>query len=413
MRIAFLLDQFPTLSETFILNQIVGLIVDGHEVDIYADRPGDTAKVHHEVEKYRLLDRTYYTRIPSSRFERLVKGIELLLANFHKNPSVLINSLNIFKYSFSEYGEQARKLRLFYSVIPFLGKLPYDIIHCHYGRNGIRGLMLRELGILSGKLLTTFHGFDISSYLQKYGDRIYDRLFEKGDLFLPISEHWKGRLIELGCNEKKIIVHRMGIDCTKFLFNSPELLPQDKIKIVTIARLVGKKGVEYGIRAIATLAKLKPNIQYDIVGDGPLKENLQQLIYELDASHVVKLLGWKQQQELLEILKQAHIVLAPSITSKDGDQEGIPVILMEAMATGKLVVSTRYSGIPELIEDGTSGLLTEERDVKSLVEKLNYLIENPDIWANMALAGRVYVEKHYDIHKLNERLVEIYKQQLL
>ncbi len=413
MRIAFLVDQFPALSETFILNQIVGLLDRGHEVDIYSDLPGDTSKVHPDVERYQLINRTYYSKIPYRRVLRVLKGIGLLVANFYRNPVVVLRSANVFQYNFYKYGEQAAIFRLLYSALPFLNKQPYDIIHCHFGRNGLRGLLLRDIGAIRGKLIVSFHGFDISQYLQKYGDRIYEPMFEAGNLFLPISEHWKQRLIELGCNKDKIVVHRMGIDCGKFSFIPRGRQPSDRVQIVTIARLVEKKGVEYGIQAVAKLAKVNPKIEYNIVGDGPLREDLQQLIQELEVSDTVKLLGWKQQQEILEILNQAHILLAPSVTSKDGDREGIPVTLMEAMAKGLPVVSTQHSGIPELIENGVSGFLVPERDVDALAEKLGYLIERPEVWPDMGRAGRAYVEEHYNVNKLNDRLVEIYQQLLI
>ncbi|NER33279.1 MAG: colanic acid biosynthesis glycosyltransferase WcaL [Oscillatoria sp. SIO1A7] len=410
MRIAFLIDEFPSLSETFILNQIVGLLDRGQEVDIYADSPGDMSKVHPEVESYQLLSRTYYTQMPPGRSRRIPKGIRLFLANFHKAPRMLLRALNLFEYKYSDYGDQAALLRLLYSAIPFLGKQPYDIIHCHYGRNGTRGAILRDIGVLQGKLIAAFHGFDISTYIDRYGESIYEKLFARGDLFQPIGENWKRRLIELGCEEKKIMVHRMGIDCTKFSFTPRQPDPNGSIRLVSIARLVEKKGLEYGIRAVAKLARDNPNIEYKIAGDGFLREDLQQLIRELNLSKQVKLLGWQQQQEILALLKWADILLAPSVTSSAGDREGIPVTLMEAMAMGLPVVSTQHSGIPELVQDGVSGFLVPERDVDALADKLEYLIGHSERWPEMGRAGRAYIEECYDINKLNDRLVEIYQQ---
>ena len=412
MRIAFMIDQFPSLSETFILNQITGLIDRGHEVDIYSDEFGNTSKVHPEVESYRLLDRTYYTKMPSGLSRRLPKAIGLLMANFYKAPRVLLRSLDFSKYNESDYGDGGSILKCFYSVIPFLGKPAYDIIHCHYGRNGIKSMMLREIGAIEGTIIVSFHGFDISNYLQEYGEKIYDQLFEDGNLFQPIGESWKRRLIELGCNEDKIIVHRMGIDCSKFSF-SPRLLDTDRpIRLLSIARLVEKKGLEYGIRAVAKLARSHQNIEYQIAGDGSLQSKLEQLIQELDVKDKVKLLGWKKQSEILELLNGADILLAPSVTSQNGDREGIPVTLMEAMARGLPVLSTQHSGIPELVQDGISGFLVPERDVDALADKLDYLISHPEDWAKMGRAGRAFVEENYDINKLNDRLEEIYQQLL-
>lgn len=112
------------------------------------------------------------------------------------------------------------------------------------------------------------------------------------------------------------------------------------------------------------------------------------------------------------MLEGADILLAPSVTGSDGNQEGIPVAIMEAMAVGSLIISTRHSGIPELVQDGVSGFLVPERDVDALAEKLIYLIEHPEIWPEMGQAGRAFVEANYDISKLNDSLVDIYQQLL-
>ena len=407
MKIAFLVGEFPNLSETFILNQITGLINRGHDVDIYAEIPSNRAKVHADVEKYNLLNRTYYhSQIPSNHLLRVLKGLGLLFTNLLKDPIILLRSLNVFRY-----GKKAASLRLLYAVIPFLYKRPqYDVIQCHFGTKGLEGLKLRDIGAIKGKLCTTFHGLDISGNLQKFGDRVYDSLFDKGDLFLPISECWKRRLVDLGCEEKKIIVHRMGIDCHKFNLTPRQPYTDGQIRLVTVARLVEKKGVEYGIRAVAKLSQLYQDIEYNIVGDGDLRPALEKLVADLNLGHAVKLLGWKQRTEVVEILDNADILLAPSVTSQNGDREGIPVVLMEAMAMGLPVVSTQHSGIPELVEDGVSGFLVPERDWEALAEKINYLIQHRDIWVQMGQEGRLQVEKFYNIDLLNDRLIEIYQQ---
>ena len=407
MKIAFFVKTFPTLSETFILNQIIGLIDRGHHVDIYAEMPSNEPRMHLDIKKYNLLNHTYYyPQIPNNLLPwQLLKGVGLLFANFFKDPVLLLRSLNIFKY-----GKKAASFRILYLTIPLLGKRPkYDIIQCHFGGNGLKATFLKDIGAIQGKLITTFHGFDLSRFVKTLGDRIYDPLFDKGNLFLSISEFWRLRLIELGCDPEKIIVHRMGIDCSKFAFAYRKLSTGGAIQIVTIARLVEKKGVEYGVRAVAKLAKNNRDIQYNIVGDGDLREPLEQLIQELAVGDIVKLIGWKRQQEIIEILNNTDILLAPSITSqKDGDQEGIPVVLMEAMAMGLPIISTQHSGIPELVQNGVSGFLVPERDVEKLTEKLNYLLEHPEICTKMGQEGRSYVKEHHNIDKLNDKLVEIY-----
>lgn len=117
MKIAFMVSSFPELSETFILNKITGLLDRGHEVDIFADSDRDDPKVHPDVEKYSLLDRTYYREIPTNKFRRVLKAIPLIIANFHKNPIGILKTLNIFRY-----GKRSFSLQLLYNALPFLNK---------------------------------------------------------------------------------------------------------------------------------------------------------------------------------------------------------------------------------------------------------------------------------------------------
>ncbi|HEY9642483.1 MAG TPA: glycosyltransferase, partial [Coleofasciculaceae cyanobacterium] len=408
MKIAFLVGEFPSLSETFVLDQITSLIDRGHEVDIYAS-PSDmdtTKKIHLDIEKYQLLQRTYYhPPIPGDYLIRFLKGLILLLTYLPNYSNTLLKSFN-----FSKFGKQVLSLRLLYNIIPFLKPNPqYDIIFCHFGPNGVRGHIMRDLGLIQGKLCTVFHGFDLTGYLQQEGDHAYDELFQQGDLFLPISDRWKQKLIDLGCPPEKIQVHHMGIDCDKFTFAPRQLSADGVIQIITVCRLVEKKGVEYAIRAVAQIKDRYPKIQYTIIGDGPLKPELEKLVSELKISDTVHLVGWKQRNEVIEILNQSQIFLAPSVTACNGDQEGIPVALMEAMAMGMPVISTFHSGIPELIEDGYSGYLVPERDVDGLADRILTLIHHPELWSKLEKAGRWQVEKEFNNKKLSVRLCEIYE----
>ncbi len=410
MKIAFILGTFPTLSVSFILNQIQGLIERGHEVDIYAlDGPSaDTSKVHPIVEQYHLLERTYYPpKRPKNFWLRLLKTLGLILVNLDKNPFVLLNLLDVEKF-----GKEAKEQRLFYKAIPLLRRESYDIIHCQFGIFGLMSLAFQQVGIIEGKLLATFRGYDISKYLQKRGERVYDRLFQEGDFFLTNCEFFRQRAIKLGCEETKILVLGSGIDCSKFVF-TPRYWPADgRVRIASTGRLIEKKGIEYGIRAIAKLALIHPHIEYNIIGDGPLKEDFQKLIAELQVSHIVKLLGWKQQEELIEILNRSHILIAPSVTAADGNQDAPVNTLKEAMAMGLPVIGTLHGGIPELIEDGVSGFLVPERDADAIATKVSYLIEHPELWPELGRSGRACVQDKYDMNKLNDELVEIYQQLL-
>ncbi len=406
MRVAFIVSKFPVLSETFILNQITGLIERGHEVDIYADEPSDTAKIHPDVDKYHLLEHTYYSGIPANRILRVLKGIGLFLTNFHKAPIILLRSLSAF-----EHRKQFGLIGLLYATIPLLGQqTTYDIIHCHFGVNGLKGEFLREIGAIRGKLIVTFYGYDANSFPLQHGADVYKQLFQQGDLFTSITTFMMTKLVSLGCSEEKMVKLPIGVDVSKYAFQPRVLHSSQPIEIITVARLVEKKGIEYSIRAVAKVAKSHPQIVYRIVGDGPLRASLEKLIVELDLSDKVKLLGWMTQDEVCQLYAKAQIFILSSITAANGDQEGQGLVLQESQAMGLPVLSTLHNGIPDGVLDGKSGFLVPEGDVDTLADKLSYLVEHPKDWPEMGRAGRAFVEEFYDMNKLNDRLVEIYQQ---
>ena len=404
MKIAFIIRTFPALSETFVLNQITGLLDRGHTVDIYAIRKGDTSKMHPEINDYKLLERTYYLsdyKTPRNKLVRIIKAIGISLMGFSKNPKITKRALNFFRY-----GKEALSLKLIYKISPFLGKGPYDIIHCHYGLNGNIGASMKQLGF-KGKLVTMFHGFDIRLGIKK-GGTIYHQLFKTGDCFMAISDYNFENLIRLGANPQKIIFHPVGIDVNKFTFQRQPIPIKslNTIIILTVARLVQEKGLQYGIRAISELLKEHPklHVEYRIVGCGQLEKKLRKQVEELDLVGIVSFLGELEQEKVIREMQKANIFLLPSV------DEALPTVLMEAQAIGLPIVSTNVGSVSEAMIDKKSGFLVPERDVDSLTEKLEYLIAHPELWLEMGRAGRKHVEEHYDIDKLNDRLERIYKE---
>ena len=393
MKIAFLVGEFPKLSQVFIINQITGLLDRGHEVHIYAlEGPSHEQKQHPQVAQYQLLERTYYAPNPPENYGlRFLQAIALLIRHSYRDPAMLGRSVNA-----SHYGKRVLSLRLLYATIPFLGSRDYDIIHCQFGVYGLQGMMLRQIKALTGQLVCSFRGFDVSEYPRRCGQQVYQSLFATDVFALANCDFFRRRVIELGCHEERIVVHGSGIDCQKFAL-TPRQFPADGIiRIVTIGRLVEKKGIAYGIRAVAQLVKTHPNLEYLIIGEGGLRPQLQQLIIDLKMDDRVQLLGSRQQAEIIDILNRSHLFMAPCVTSQVGDQDAPVNTLKEAMAMGLPVVSTWHGGIPELIEDGVSGFLVPERDVDAIATKLSDLIEHPEQWPAMGKAGRACVEAQYD-----------------
>ena len=390
LRIAFIVDQFPPLG-TFILNQITGLIDLGHKVDVYAyENPG---KYHREVEDYNLIERTHYFDFPLSKSVRLKKAFGLFIKYFPGHPIAVAQSLNFIKY-----GKNALILSYFFHLVPFLDK-NYDIIQCQFAPTSNSFLFLRD--ILRTKYITTFHGWDIR-LAEEFGGNIYKKLFERGDLFVAISNYHKKKLIEFGCPGHKIIRHNIGIDIDKF---SPKGIYSDNsVKIVTIGRLVWEKGLEFGLKAISLLDKRhdNSNIQYVVIGNGPLRSRLKKQTHILGLENKVKFKGEMKRDDVIKLLDQVDIFLLPSIA------EGTPACLMEAQAKGLPVVATKICGIPEVVVNGKTGFLVPERDAEALADRLNYLIEHPEVREKFGRFGRKFVEENFNIKKLNKQLERIY-----
>jgi len=290
MRIAFIIPQFPTLSETFILNQITGLLDRGHEVRIFALAQGTDSKIHADVQKYELLQKTCYIGVPVSRFARCLKAIPIVCANIHRHPVALARSFIAVKE-----GKRMLSLWQLHHIAPFLRCGPFDIVQCHYGQVGNLGALLRRIGLVSGKIVTMFHGCDIRLGINK-GPQVYSQLKDYGDLFLSICAYNRERLLEFGFDPQKIVDHPVGIDVCSFDFrwNGNHQLFGDaskQVELLTVARLVPEKGLHHAIASLKRVLEKNPScpIRYTIVGYGPLENQLKQLVSEMRLTHCVRL----------------------------------------------------------------------------------------------------------------------------
>jgi colanic acid/amylovoran biosynthesis glycosyltransferase len=186
-------------------------------------------------------------------------------------------------------------------------------------------------------------------------------------------------------------------------------MPGQLIRILHCASLREKKGHEFALRAFAKVKQQFPNIEFTIIGDGPLLGKLKILTEHLGVADSVKFLGVKSHDDAIKEFLRAQILLYPSVTAVDGDTEGgAPVTIIEALATGMPVVSSFHADIPEVIKDGVTGLLAPERDVEQLAQHLRFLLSNPLCWTSMGDAARAHVEKSYNLRLQLERLGEIY-----
>ncbi len=406
LRVAIFVNEFPALSETFVLNQVTGLLDLGHDVKIFANGPRNEPTVHRDVERYQLRDRVRYRVMPRGRGRRLLNAPGLIVGGGQRRLGPLLRALDV-----SAFGREALSLNMLYWSATLLDERPFDVIHCHFGTIGQMAAGLRDIGALRGRLVVTFHGVDVSACLDD-NPTLYRRLFARLDLALPISERWRRRLTDHGCDPARIRVHRMGIDLDRFPLAPAPRTATTPLRVLTIGRLVPKKGHAYGLRAIAALVDMNIPVRYSVVGDGPLATELAGLARSLKIGHLVDFQGGRPQDEVARLIGEHDVLLAPSVTDANGDQEGIPVTLMEAMASGLPVVSTRHSGIPELVEHEVSGLLAAEGDVEGLAAHLVSVWREPALADRLRSCARAAVEQRHDVRVLNRDLVRHYRDLL-
>lgn len=407
MRIAFFVAGFPTTSETFILSQITGLIDRGHDVDIFATKPSEIGPLHEAIERYNLLRRTHYRpKMLRNRVARLAKGAGLVMRHGYKDPLATLGCINIV-----QQGVPAASMSMLYDAVPILGKGPYDVVHAHFGPRGELAARLQEVGVFDAPLVATFYGYDVTQWPREYrhGDP-YCRLFTRADRVLCLSQAMADRVHELGCPLDKLAVHHLGVPTDLFKFRSRVRQPNEPTRLLTVARLAEKKGIPDALEAVARARDAGHAMHYTIIGDGALRQQIEQLIEKLSLADVVTLAGSQPQHVVAQAMQDAHLFLLPSKTAASGDEEGTPTVLMEAMATGLPVLSTLHSGIPEVVIDKQTGYLVSEGDIDALTDALTHLLENPNQWATLGQAGRSRVEAAFDSEKVNDQLVQIYRE---
>ena len=283
-----------------------------------------------------------------------------------------------------------------------------SVLHGHFGWSCPTGVPLkRDLGV---PLITTFYGQDMSASPSLPEWRAeYDRLFEEGDVFLVEGSHMRRQLADLGCPAERIAIQHIGVDVTQADFAARTPPDGSPITVLMCSSFVEKKGLPYGIEAFAKVRTQRTDVRLVVAGDGPGRADIERLIDELGIREDVELVGFVNHSRFFELARDAAIFMAPSITASNGDSEGgAPTVLLEAQACGLPVLSTLHADIPEVVLDSVSGYLVPERDVDSLAERLAYLLDHSETWAEMGLAGRRHVEDSYDLSDQARRLEDLY-----
>ena len=298
-----------------------------------------------------------------------------------------------------------RELRALQTI---LSKTAASLLHIYFGQIAVHLLPL----IRSWKKpsIVSFHGADVTVDMNKPAYREATRqMLDAVKLVLVRSESLRRAVIDLGCDERKIETQRTGIPLDEFPFRERSFIAAPtEWRFVQAGRLIEKKGLPVTLRAFALFLRQHPNASLTIAGEGPLLGQLQNLAGELNIDGRVSFTGFVSQQQLREIYDGSHIFLHPSQRGDDGNQEGIPNSMLEAMASGLPVFATHHGGIPEAIRNGVSGVLVPERDHEKLAVALLDAAQDPKFLSRIALNGAEIVRKNFDLRAQAQSLEEVY-----
>jgi len=302
-----------------------------------------------------------------------------------------------------------RELRALQGI---LSKTDARLLHIYFGQIAVHLLPL--IRAWERPSIVSFHGADVSVDMNKQAYREATlQMLNAVRLVLVRSESLRRAVIHLGCDEKKIEIQRTGIPLYEFPFRERNFIAAaTEWRFVQAGRLIEKKGLPVTLRVFAIFLRQHPNAKLTIAGEGPLLGQLQNLVRELNIDGRVSFTGFISQEQLREIYYASHIFLHPSQTGDDGNQEGIPNSMLEAMASGLPVFATEHGGIPEAIENDVSGVLVPERNHEKLGDALLDAAKDPGFLSRIARNGAEIVRKNFDLRAQAHRLEEIYLQMI-
>lgn len=377
MRVLVFTDEYDYGYYTFIYNEIERLKEAGIEVCVVCERIG----------KLKPEDTGYYC-IPLTENK--------LLRNFYLScyKRKLFSIISCYSY----FRKRKKIIRSFQP----------DLIHVHFGDTAVKLYFTLEKTLRGYPYLVSFHGFDASTLLNQpqYSGRLRELMLQPGFHAICVSEHVKNNLISRGMNinpENSSLLY-YGIDITKFQRTRHQ---NNEIRVfLQISGFFEKKGHVYTLLAFKEyLAKNPGKAKLVIGGDGPLREEIANKCKELELTGDVELPGWISRDKAVTLLNEADYFVHHSITAQNGDQEGLPNAIIEAMSMELPVISTYHSGIPELVEDGVNGFLVGERDIAAYTDRMEKIIA----WSYLP-ANREKIRRQFSLEVHTERLLSIYKR---
>lgn len=281
------------------------------------------------------------------------------------------------------------------------------LLHIYFGHIAVHLLPL--IRAWDKPSVVSFHGADVLVDLEKPAYRAATKeMLDAVRLVLVRSDSLARSITDLGCSPEKIRMQRTGIPLDETPFQPRQWPTDGRWRLLQVGRLIAKKGIETSLRAFAQFAARYPEASFTIAGDGPLKASMEKIARELNFESRVAFTGFLSQPQLREHFYRSHLFLHPSETGPDGNQEGVPNSMLEAMASGLPVFATQHGGIPEAIENGVSGILVAERDANALALALLLAAENPGQLSTMARRGADAVAEKFEQRAAVRKLEEIY-----
>lgn len=397
-KVCYILKRFPRLSETFILNEIRALERLGLELLIVSLLPREEGLQHSAVSEVRAT--VYY--LPAEWLEMIPRALKPHVAVVAVSPARYLKAAGKALWLGVRYAHPVTTLKSFMRAVFVAAKCRQDNIrhlHAHFANTPTRVAYFVSI-LCDIPFSFTTHAKDL--YLSSE-DAIRDRVtaakfvltctkynldYVKG---LVPAEHWhKVHLVYHGADLTAFSAYLRGDDPARQV--SADAAPV----ILSVGRLVPKKGMRCLISACALLRDRGIPFRCKIVGTGPLRNDLQQQIHDLGLADRVALLGAMTHDDLVDVYGQATaFALVPQIT-ENGDRDGIPNVLVEAMAAGLPVVSTSVSGIPELIEHGHTGLLVPPNDPQAAASSLELLLKDSDTRRHVSAAAQRQLQERFE-----------------
>jgi colanic acid/amylovoran biosynthesis glycosyltransferase len=387
LKVAYIMSRFPKLTETFVLYEMLALQQQGVGVEIFPLINERTNVMHDEAKPF----------AARARYQPMLSW-PILKAQWHflrTQPraylglwwEVLHGAWGSANYVIGGLGILPKAAR-FAEEMQALGVMH---IHAHFANHPtVAALVAHRLTGIPFSFTAHAHDLYVDRHMLKQKVRA-------AAFVVAISEYNKTLIIQ-HCGEDvrdKIVVIHCGVDTS--LFRPREKAPGGPFTIVCVGALEEKKGQTHLIEACRLLKQRNIDFVCHLIGEGQTRPDLERQIQQADLASVVRLEGGRPRAEVLRMLEQADVVALPSIQAKSGKMEGIPVALMEPLACEVPVISTRISGIPELVEDGVTGLLVPPADPAALAGALERLAYDPELGRRLGRAGRAKVLNEFDL----------------